>query len=170
MKKVAILSLAAILNLSCNAQENKKEENLQQNRNGTAQTAERPEGTWKVDKEFDENGNLIRYDSIYSYSSTDNLDDLAKRNPDSLMQSFRFRFYRNFSGIDDQRFGNLFADDSLFTDRFFDDNFFDSEFGADFMDIDRLRKRMETMQREFLERYQSEFEEPEKEGSEDINQ
>ena len=164
MKKIAILSMVAILNLSCNAQENKKEDNLQ--KDSIAQV-EPPKGTWKVDKEFDENGNLIRYDSIYSWSSTDNLDELAQRNPDSLLQSFRSKFYRNFSHIDNQRFGDLFSDDSLFTKRFFDNDFFDSDFGEDFMDIDRIRKRMETMQKRFLERYQSEFEKLENESSQD---
>ncbi|SHE57715.1 hypothetical protein SAMN03080594_101675 [Arenibacter palladensis] len=164
MKKIAILSMVAILNLSCNAQENKKEANLQ--KDSIAQV-EPPKGTWKVDKEFDENGNLIRYDSIYSWSSTDNLDELAQRNPDSLLQSFRSKFYRNFSHIDNQRFGDLFSDDSPFTKRFFDDDFFDSDFGEDFMDIDRIQKRMETMQQRFLERYQSEFEKLENESSQD---
>lgn len=164
MKKIAILSMVAILNLSCNAQENKKEANLQ--KDSIAQ-AEPPKGTWKVDKEFDENGNLIRYDSIYSWSSTDNLGELAQRNPDSLLQSFRSKFYRNFSHIDNQRFGDLFSDDSLFTKRFFDNDFFDSDFGEDFMDIDRIRKRMEMMQQRFLERYQSEFEKLENEPSQD---
>ncbi|MDO6601518.1 hypothetical protein [Arenibacter palladensis] len=164
MKKIAILSMVAILNLSCNAQENKKEDNLQ--KDSIAQV-EPPKGTWKVDKEFDENGNLIRYDSIYSWSSTDNLDELAQRNPDSLLQSFRSKFYRNFSHIDNQRFGDLFSEDSLFTKRFFDNDFFDSDFGEDFMDIDRIRKRMETMQKRFLERYQSEFEKLENESSQD---
>ncbi len=168
MKKIAILSMAAILNLGCNAQENKKEENFQKDKDRIAHRKP-PKGTWKVDKEFDEDGNLIRYDSIYSWSSTDDLDELAQKNPDSLLQSFRSRFYRNFSGIDDQRFGDLFADDSLFTKRFFDDDFFDSKFGEDFMDIDRIRKRMETMQQKFLERYRSEFEKPENDDSEDVN-
>ena len=164
MKKIAILSMVAILNLSCNAQENKKEATLQ--KDSIAQV-EPPKGTWKVDKEFDENGNLIRYDSIYSWSSTDNLGELAQRNPDSLLQSFRSKFYRNFSHIDNQRFGDLFSDDSLFTKKFFDNDFFDSDFGEDFMDIDRIRKRMETMQQRFLERYQSEFEKLENEPSQD---
>ena len=90
MKKIAILSMVAILNLSCNAQENKKEAT-----------------------------------------------------------------------------GDLFSDDSLFTKRFFDDDFFDSDFGEDFMDIDRIRKRMETMQQRFLERYQSEFENLENEPTQE---
>tara|TARA_R110000868_G_scaffold163513_1_gene395738 strand:- start:776 stop:1282 length:507 start_codon:yes stop_codon:yes gene_type:complete len=166
MKKIAILSMAAILNLSCNAQENKKEENLHNDQDSMAQV-ESPQGTWKVDKEFDEEGNLIRYDSIYSWSSADNLDELAHKNPDSVLRSFRSKFYRNFSGVDNQKFGDLFTGDSLFTKRFFDDDFFDSEFGQDFMDIDRLRKRMESMQQRFLERYQSEFEKLENEPSQE---
>lgn len=168
MKKIVILSMAAILNLNCNAQDNKKEANLQKEKDSIAQT-EPLKGTWKVDKEFDEDGNLIRYDSIYSWSSTDDHDELAQKNPDSLLQSFQSKFYRNFSKIDDQRFGSLFSDDSLFTKHFFDDDFFESQFGEDFMDIDRIRKRMETMQQQFLERYQSEFEKSDNEGSEDGN-
>ncbi len=169
MKKIALLSTMLILNLGCNVQENKKAKNLQKDNDSIAQIVEPLEGTWKVDKEFDEDGNLIRYDSIYSWSSTDNLNELALRNPDSLLKSFRSKFYRNFSKFDNQRFGNLFAEDSLFTDRFFDDRFFDSQFGEDFMDIDRIRERMETMQQQFLERYRSEFDNPESEGSEDKN-
>ena len=168
MKKLAILSMAAILNLSCNAQENKKAESLRKDKDDVSQS-EPPKGTWKVDKEFDEDGNLIRYDSIYSWSSKNDLDELAQKNPDSVLRSFQSRFYRNFSGIDNQRFGDLFADDSLFTKRFFDEDFFDSEFGEDFMDIDRIRKRMETMQQQFLERYRSEFEDPGNRSSEDGN-
>ncbi|NNE75884.1 MAG: hypothetical protein HKN31_02300 [Pricia sp.] len=165
MKKIAILSMAAILNINCNAQGNKEEDNLNKHQDSTEQMAETPKGTWKVDKEFDEEGNLIRYDSIYSWSSDDDWDRLVQKSPDSLLQSFQSRFYRNFSKFDNQRFGNLFADDSLFTKRFFAHDFFDSEFGEDFMDIDRIRERMESMQQKFLERYQSEFEKYEEGGS-----
>lgn len=42
-----------------------------------AKKSEQPKGTWKVDKEFDENGNLTSYYSISSWSSPDNLDELA---------------------------------------------------------------------------------------------
>ncbi|MGB6152152.1 MAG: hypothetical protein WBG48_09180 [Pricia sp.] len=163
MKRLAMLSLVAILTTSCKGQEKKENENLQ--KDNPEQMAEQPKGTWKVDKEFDENGNLIRYDSIYSWSSTDNFEDLAQKNPDSLIQSLQSKFYRNFRGFDDQRFGDLFADDSLFTRRFFNDDFFDSEFGDDFMDIDRIHERMEAMQRKFLERYQSEFDALERQDS-----
>lgn len=167
MKKIAILSLAAILNISCSAQE-KNKETLKKEGDNLVQITEPQKGTWKVDKEFDENGNLIRYDSIYSWSSTDKLGEFSQKNPDSLLKSFQSKFYRNFSGIDNRQFEDLFADDSLFAKRFFDDDFFDSEFGEDFMDIDRIRKRMENMQQRFLEKYQSEFENPDERPEKEI--
>ncbi len=45
-----------------------------------------PDEKIKVNKEFDKDGNLIRYDSIYSYSSGNwNLDD---KKMDSIMKRF----------------------------------------------------------------------------------
>lgn len=45
-----------------------------------------PEEKIEVNKEFDEHGNLIRYDSIYSYSSSNSNMDAKKM--DSLMKHF----------------------------------------------------------------------------------
>lgn len=160
MKKIAILSLAAMLNISCNAQEAKKEEKSQTDKDNLSQTAVEPKGTWKVDKEFDENGNLIRYDSIYSWSSGDDLDRLSYLDRDSTLQSMQSKFYRNFSQFGNQGFDDFFSSDSLFTNRFFDDDFFTSEFGEDFMDIDKMHKRMEAMQKKFLEKYRPGLKEP----------
>lgn len=166
MKKIAILSLAAILTTSCKGQD-KNEKDFQKN-DSLEQISKAPQGTWKVDKEFDEHGNLIRYDSIYSWSSSDNYRKLAETNPDSLLRSFQSKFYRDFKGFDKQGFHNLFADDSLFTQRFFNEKFFESEFGEDFIDIDRIRERMETMQHQFLKKYQSRFDSIGQEGPEDM--
>ena len=153
MKKIALLFLVTILNLSCSAQE---KEIAKENTDITIQKKE-PNGTWKVDKEFDENGNMIRYDSIYSWSSLDR-NDFANQDSNSLLQSFRSQFYRNFSRMDNQGFEDMFSPDSIFTKRFFNNDFFTSEFGEDFMDIDRMHKEMEQMQHRFLKKYQSEFE------------
>ena len=165
MKKIAILLMAAILNIGCNAQESKKEEELTKNEDSVAEIGEQPKGTWKVDKEFDENGNLIRYDSIYSWSSQSELGELSLLDRDSILQSMQSKFYRNFSRFNNQGFNDVFSSDSLFTHRFFDDDFFTSEFGEDFMDIDKMHKRMEAIQKEFLEKYRTEFKDSEKDGS-----
>lgn len=160
MKKYFIGMLTVLLTVSCNSQEKKKKDSAENlDKSGVV---EAPKGSWKVNKEFDEAGNLIRYDSIYSWSSETDLGQLADMDRDSILNAMRSRFYSSFSGFGHKGFPNLFAEDSLFTKQFFNDDFFDSDFGHDFMDIDQVRKRMEHMQRKFLERYGAEFEKRER--------
>ncbi|MEW4923800.1 hypothetical protein [Algibacter sp. 2305UL17-15] len=151
MKTYILLLMVGLFSLSCNSQ--KKEETV----------AEQPEGTWKVEKEFDENGNLIRYDSIYSWSSDGKWDGISSLDKDSLLQSFESKFYRNFSHFKNEGFDDVFTKDSLFSNHFFNDDFFKSDFGKDFIDIDKIRQRMIERQKQFLEKYRSEFIKPEDE-------
>lgn len=141
-----------MLSVSCNGQKNEtiKKENK-------SNIVEEPKGTWKVDKEFDENGNLIRYDSIYSWSSSSKFDNLSSVDRGSLIQSFKSRFYANYSGFENQGFEDVFSRDSLFSKHYFNEDIFGSNFGNDFMDIDKLRQQMIARQKKFLEKYQSEF-------------
>ena len=150
MKKYVLLFMAGLLSVSCNGQNAETKESKEK-------LVEQPKGSWKVDREFDENGNLIRYDSIYSWSSNNKYDDLSLSERDSLMQSFKSRFFTNFSQFENQGFEDVFSQDSLFSKRFFNDDFFSSDFGSDFMDIDKIRQQMIARQKRFLEKYQSEF-------------
>ena len=162
MKKYILLFMVGLLSVSCKGQENETKK-IEKEENQT-KIVEEPKGTWKVDKEFDENGNLIRYDSIYSWTSNDKFDNLSLSNKDSLMQSFKSRFFSNFSGFENQGFEDVFSQDSLFSKQFFNDDFFGSNFGNDFMDIDKLRQQMIERQKKFSEKYQSEFIKPEDEN------
>jgi len=161
MKKYMVLCIIAMLSISCNGQVN-KEQNID-TKDQKNNLVEKPEGSWKVDKEFDENGNLIRYDSIYSWSSNNKYNHLKGVDRDSLMQSFKSRFYSSFSGFKNQGFEDIFANDSLFSKQFFNADFFGSDFGKDFMDMDRITQQMIARQKQFLEKYQSEFIKPEEE-------
>ena len=154
VKKYAILLLAALLSLACKGQETEKRGGMEGGKEKV--DSETPKGSWEVTKEFDDEGNLIRYDSIYTWSSGEDLDELATLNRDSTLKSMQSRFYRNFSqfDFDKEGFGDLFAEDSLFTKRFFNDDFFESDFGKDFMDINKMHERMEALQKKFLDRYQ----------------
>lgn len=162
MKKFFLLFMVGLLSVSCKGQEN--ETKKVEKEDNKIDIVEEPKGTWKVDKEFDENGNLIRYDSIYSWSSNDKFDNLSLSGKDSLMQSFKSRFFSNYSVFKNQGFEDVFSQDSLFSKRFFNDDFFESPFGKDFMDIDKIRQQMIERQKKFLEKYQSEFIKPEDEN------
>lgn len=153
MKKYAILILSVLLSTGCNSNDNKdKEVDIGK----SDEMAQAPKGSWKVNKEFDEAGNLIRYDSIYTWSSGSDLENLATLDRDSTLKSLQSKFYRNFSkfDFDKEGIGDLFAEDSLFTKRFFNNDFFENDFGKDFMDIEKMHERMLAMQKQFLDRYQ----------------
>src|SRR5690606_38922466 len=110
MKKITILLLVGILNIGCQAQDKKKEDNVLQNKDSIAQMIERPKGSWKVNRDYDENGNLIGYDSIYTWSS-DNLENISPKDRDSTLQSMESRFYSQYSQFGNQGFNDLFAPD-----------------------------------------------------------
>jgi hypothetical protein len=158
MKKTIILLVLGLLSISCNGQKNEtKKEGSEQKQE---KISKEPKGSWKVYKELDENGNLVKYDSIYTWSSDEKLNDLASFDKDSLLNSFESKFYKHFSHFRDEGFEDVFTQDSLFGKRFFNNDFFENDFGKDFMDIDWLRKQMVARQKEFLKKYQSEFKEP----------
>jgi len=159
MKKYVLLFMIGMLSVNCNSQNKDLK-----NKESEEKSVKEPKGSWKVDKEFDENGNLIRYDSIYSWSSDNKYDNLSFSERDSLMQSFKSRFFTNFSVFENREFEDVFSKDSLFSKHFFNDDFFESDFGSDFMDIDKIWQQMNARQKKFLEKYRSEFIKPEDEN------
>lgn len=167
MKKCMLVAMAALLSVSCNSQTQDTKKSA--SNDSAEKIVEPPMGSWKVDKEFDDEGNLIRYDSIYSWSSNGKWDTLSPVERDSLLQSFKSKFFTNFSGFEDNGFDGVFSKDSLFSNHYFNEDFFGSDFGKDFMDLDKVRQQMLDRQRKFLEKYQSEFIKPERESENENN-
>lgn len=73
----------------------------------------RPQVNWKVNKEFDKQGNLIRYDSTYSWSYSGNSAKLQIED-DSLFNSFKKQFDFGFPSFTQEGFDDLIWSDSLF--------------------------------------------------------
>ncbi|MCB0400186.1 MAG: hypothetical protein KDD26_11315, partial [Winogradskyella sp.] len=63
MRKVMLFLFVAILATSCNAQDTQKSSKDASDLEIQNDTLLKPKGNWKVNKEVDENGNIIRYDS-----------------------------------------------------------------------------------------------------------
>ena len=92
-----------------------------------------PNESWNVNKRYDKNGNIIQYDSSYSYSYTSNGEYL---NIDSLISTFginnffsspfeidsTLNFFNQRSRMIEDVFKEFIQIDSFFND-FFDDNF-----------------------------------------------
>lgn len=155
MRTYILLCLLALQGFNCNGQ--KDDTKRLELKNSESVQSEQPQGSWKVNKEFDEHGNLIRYDSMYSWSSHNDLKNFSSMEKDSLLQSFKSRFFSNFSEFQDEGFEAFFSQDSLFSQWFFNDDFFESNFGSDFMDRDSIAQNMLARQRQFLKKHQSQF-------------
>lgn len=148
MKKFVVLFLLSLLCIDCHGQDQAKEP-TKNNQN----MAKEPKGNWKVNREFDEQGNLIRYDSIYSWSSSEYAEKLNRMDRDSLFSSFKSRFSHHFSYFDQSGLIDFLENDSLFTQKFFEDDFFKSPMGKDFINLESMHQRMEEIHRKFMGQY-----------------
>tara|TARA_R110002020_G_scaffold475481_2_gene710477 strand:- start:976 stop:1476 length:501 start_codon:yes stop_codon:yes gene_type:complete len=147
MKKLFLIALVATLATGCNAQN--KNSDLAQSDNKA--NTEKPKGSWKVNKELDENGNIIKYDSIYSWSSS-NQQGLTEKERDSIMKSFSSAFWGHFS-LSEEGFPSFSGGNMPSLDDFFKDDFFKNGGINQSFNMDDLQKRMEALQKQFFDQY-----------------
>ncbi|NND88560.1 MAG: hypothetical protein HKM28_04865 [Flavobacteriaceae bacterium] len=142
MKQLIMFLTLATVSLGCNGQEVNKDS--PQTKVETVHQNE-PKGTWTVEKEFDAQGNLIRYDSIYSWSS--------HNDSDSAMSSLRSRVYSNFSSSAGPILDPFFAQDSLLGHPFFNDEFFRRDETDELWNIDRIIEQIQQRHRQLFDAY-----------------
>jgi len=106
----------------------------------------------KVNKEYDENGNIIRYDSSYSSSYFYSNSDLTEKEMDSIMNSFKPFFFDNYSNILDHSFDRFFFNDSLFFNDFYRDDFFEREYQRDYFPLNDVMRQFDSLKNEFFRR------------------
>lgn len=155
MKRIAISLALGLSLMSCNAQEDKK--NLAEESASTEVNQDQkvpPKGNWKVTKEYDENGNIVKFDSVYSYSySNINGEEANIEDVDSMIQSFRNYFKGRVPQNWDRLGINPFWEDSLIEEDFFGDDFFHNRWKADFHDMQERMLQMDSIRDEFFNRY-----------------
>lgn len=150
--RVFILWFALAGLVSCNAQDNnsKKKELTAQNK----EKQEAPKGNWKVNKEFDENGNMTRYDSIYTYGySTENGDSLPFGNKGEMMAHFQ-RFFGS-TQMPDEFMNRLFSDSLQPEENFNNKDFFSNRMFSE--DIQEQLKQMDSIRNAFIKKYESQM-------------
>ncbi|RKS45076.1 hypothetical protein BC962_2751 [Gillisia mitskevichiae] len=145
MKKLLIL-LFVLTTLSCNAQEKEKKEQNKDQKLSSAQ----PEEKWDVKKEYDEEGNLIRYDSVYSWKYSTIEGDSISQNLDSIMDNFR----RYFEVKAPYKWENYFSyfpkNDSLFMNDFFADDYFLRNWRRQNLELEEFIRQIDSSRNSFL--------------------
>ena len=150
MKTLAVILFVLFLT-GCKGQE--KEQPKKEDQEKKEAIAKVPKRQWRVNKQYDDQGNLIKYDSMYSYSYSDMKGDSIMVNLDSIMDSFEGYFEQNFPfGIDD-RFSYFPKSDSLFLDDFFKDDYFFDQWEKQPLDVEQMLKKMDSTRNAFLRKY-----------------
>jgi hypothetical protein len=149
--KTLIYIFFALSFLGCDSQDKKKEDTQEPEKK--EQDTIKPKVTWDVKKEFDEFGNLIKYDSIYSYSYSNIKGDSITVNLDSVMDSFSRYFEDKTPFKMNDRFFYLPQNDSLFMSDFFEDDYFFSQWKQRPLDVEKLIKQMDSTRNVYLKRF-----------------
>ena len=146
MKKFFVVFLLMLAGTAVPAQ------NLSDTLNG--ETNGKPTIKIKVNKVYDENGNIIGYDSTYVWSwSGRGADTAVTINPDSLFSRFRPYFDEHFMHFPADPFtGRFFSDSTMYFDFFNNDHFFD-RWQDELFDFQREIRKMDSLKRLFFKKY-----------------
>jgi len=144
MKNTVKLLLLLIV-WGCNGQV-KKDLKTEDDKNKEKQPIERSE----VHREYDEFGNLIKYDSIYSWSYSNKEGDSLKVNLDSIMDSFNehFEIVSPFKKRD--YFKYFPKQDSIFMRDFFEEDYYFRSWEHNQDEMQEMIKEMDSIRNQFL--------------------
>jgi hypothetical protein len=115
-------------------------------------TLNKPKVNIKVNKRYDDKGNLVGFDSTYSSYYSNVQGDTAKM--DSLMSSFDRYFNRNHSSFFDNRFNSLFFNDSQRYSDFFHRDFFLKRYESNDAFLRNMMHSMDSVKNRFYQEQQ----------------
>jgi hypothetical protein len=137
-----IITIALSISLvSCNSQVKTQYKENKTNPN-------QPQTNVKVNKQYDEKGNIIKYDSTYSYYYSNVKSDTNLR--DSIFNKFKNQFNQRYFFSKDPFFNNFFFQDSLLKYDFYKKDFFSDRFRNNMHNMDSLFWRMDSLKNDFF--------------------
>lgn len=151
--KSTLLSLLFFIFLSCNGQTQKGNEQLLSDKSKDTivkdESSDKPKIDVKVNKQYDDKGRIIKFDSTYSYFYSSPKGSLQLGN-DSVYDGFRSFFEKSYSTLMDRHSNNIFFNDSLFKYDFFSDNYFQKRFELNKKMFENMYQQMDSIKRDYL--------------------
>ena len=141
MKQFWLLSIAiATIFSSCKGQTGSESNNVVDSLNT-------PNTNIQVNKVYDDDGNLIRYDSTYTYYYSNIGDDSVLN--DSIFNEFRKQFNIEYPFSNRDFFDEFFFQDTLLKYDFFRNDFFTERFRRNMEMMDKLFWEMDSLKNDF---------------------
>jgi hypothetical protein len=137
-----IIAIALSISLiSCNGQVKTQDKENKTNPN-------QPQTNVKVNKQYDRKGNIIKFDSTYSYYYSNVKRDTNLR--DSIFKNFKNQFNQRYFFSKDPFFNNFFFQDSLLKYDFYKKDFFLDRFRNNMHNMDSLFWSMDSLKNDFF--------------------
>ncbi len=112
----------------------------------------KPKVSVKVNKVYDENGNIVRYDSTYVWSYSNGTKIGSEINADSLFNEFKPWFDdKAFISVDPFN-KDFFSDSTMYLDFFNNDKFFE-QWQDELFDFNRQINQMDSLKKLFFKNY-----------------
>jgi hypothetical protein len=151
--KLMFMSVLFVVFSGCNGQTQKgntQQANENKDKITISDSLNKPRVSVKVNKQYDDKGNVIKFDSTYSYYYSGSKGALRSAN-DSVFSSFRTFFERSHPGLMDRNINNIFFNDSLFKYDFFNDDYFQKRFELNEKMFGHMYQQMDSIKRDFLQ-------------------
>ncbi len=132
----------AVTFAGCHAQERGVKKDISSPQDTTTQN--KPQASWKVNKRYDDNGNLIGYDSTYSWSYSSKAGVTNDAETDSIMNAFGQQF-GDFPSFFTQRFGADVWNDSLFYNELTSPGELMQKWGNTNFDMGAIMRRLDSL-------------------------
>lgn len=143
-------AVVSILISSCDKKTNGQDHATAQSNHTTVSkdSLNKPKVSVKVNRRYDEKGNVIGFDSTYSSYYSNVKGDTATM--DSLMHRFDRYFNFNHSSLWDRQFNTLFFNDSARYPDFFHDDFFMKRYELNDQYFRGMMNRMDSIKNHFF--------------------
>ena len=146
MKRIAFGIVLLLLICSCSSEKINGQQEIKD-----SLTTNEPQTKIIVNKEYDENGNLIKFDSTYSYYYSNIENDSTFG--DSSYSLFQEDFFNSFPSIQKPFLNDMFFEDSLLTYDFYKDDFFSNRFRFNRQRFDKLFEEMDSLKNKFYKNH-----------------
>ncbi|VAW28036.1 hypothetical protein MNBD_BACTEROID06-500 [hydrothermal vent metagenome] len=151
MKRSLILLFAGAILVSCNAQSTQTEKGGISKAPLEKTNENQPQVDIKVNKEYDEDGNLIKYDSSYvEYYSNWGGDSILL---DSLYSGFEPFMNEHYSDWFNRPFDPFFFNDTLMNHDFFNNNYFQKRFELNQKQFQQMFEEMDSLKLKYFEEF-----------------
>lgn len=149
--KIALLLTVSLSFNGCVSQ-TKKETKDQMSINSLSSTTDtaKPDIKIHVNKQQDSKGNIVKYDSTYSYFYSSPAGKGINISNDSVYKQFKLFFDQNYLNLLQPQQQRIFNNDSLFKYDFFNDDYFQKRFEMNQKLFENMFKQMDSIKGDYL--------------------